>query len=124
MKIIRERQLKEHKELKREFTLIGEEQGNGFSFPCLQDGSPDKNDENYDCWKNNFKTCIERPDLYIDEGVQIIRWTYTEPALGLCSCGNEVELIDEYEGACECSKCGNWYNMFGQQLIDPVWWEE
>ena len=45
-------------------------------------------------------------------------------AHGTCECGNEVELYDEYYGACQCEKCGKWYNLFGQELNPPTYWEE
>ena len=45
------------------------------------------------------------------------------PALGLCSCGKEVVLESDYNGAVQC-ECGKWYNVFGQELIDPKYWED
>lgn len=123
MKIIKERQYKIHKEFRRDFTIVGEEQGNGYSFPCLPGGFPDINDENCEYWIKHFEYCINHPEEYIDEGVVVAEWNYEEPAIGLCSCGNEVELTDEYLGACQCNKCGQWYNIFGQKLIDPEFWE-
>lgn len=27
-------------------------------------------------------------------------------------------------GACQCPKCGKWYNIFGQALLDPEFWED
>jgi hypothetical protein len=27
-------------------------------------------------------------------------------------------------GACQCENCGQWYNIFGQELIDPEYWED
>lgn len=122
MNFIRERKRKEHKEFRREFTLIGEIEGNGYSFPCLQDGSPDTNDEHYDSWKTNFERCINSPEKYKDEGLVIVKRTYIEPAIIQCSCGNNVELIDRYLGACSCNKCGQWYNIYGQKLIDADLW--
>ena len=55
-----------------------------------------------------------RFDLFID---------YKEPAHGTCICGEEVSLWDQYYGACECPKCGRWYNLFGQELVAPEHWE-
>ena len=52
-------------------------------------------------------------------------FTITEPAVGRCSCGAEVILdTDDYMGAVECEECGQWYNLFGQALVDPEYWEE
>lgn len=51
-------------------------------------------------------------------------YSYTEPAEGRCSCGNIVHLTAQHLGACQCSKCGTWYNLFGQQLVAPEYWED
>ncbi len=40
--------------------------------------------------------------------------SYTEPAVGRCHCGAEVELYDPLDN--ECPKCHRWYNMSGQQV--------
>lgn len=37
---------------------------------------------------------------------------------------DEYELVNQYQGACPCPKCGQWYNLFGQELINPQYWEE
>ena len=37
-------------------------------------------------------------------------------------CGAEFYLQDEYLGACECPRCGQWFNLFGQELTDPRGW--
>ena len=35
-----------------------------------------------------------------------------------------VYLYDRYRAACQCPKCGRWYNLFGQELLPPEMWEE
>ena len=42
--------------------------------------------------------------------------------VGLCKCGQEVLLMDTYMGATDCPNCGQWYNVFGQELKDPDEW--
>ena len=37
-------------------------------------------------------------------------------------CSEEFYLQDEYRGACECPRCGQWFNLFGQELTDPRGW--
>ena len=54
--------------------------------------------------------------------------TYMNPAVGLCSCSKEVILVGEhaegiYGGTVQC-ECGRWYNLFGQELRDPKYWED
>lgn len=123
IKILSERTPKEHKELRREFQRIDEAEGTGYSFPCNSSGAVDTNDENYEYWKENFEYCISHPDEYEDCGVVCNSWEYIEPAKAKCSCGSEILLTDEYLGACKC-ECGQWYNLFGQSLLDPEYWEE
>ena len=41
----------------------------------------------------------------------------------LCD-NDDVELWDQYYGACQCPECGKWYNLFGQSLLPPDCWEE
>ena len=48
---------------------------------------------------------------------------YRTNAVAICHCGEQIELYDEYMGACECPNCGQWYNLFGQELNDPCEWE-
>lgn len=108
-----------HKELKREFQLIGAMDGAGFSFPCKADGTPDEKAEHYDCWIKNFHMCLEHPEKYEDQGVVPLQWSYMEPALAKCSCGREIHL----NGNSMCG-CGQWYNQWGQALLDPQYWGE
>ena len=119
VKIISERQSKQHIEWRREFQRIGESEGTGYSFPCDQGGVVDTNDANYDCWKENYEYCLSHPQEYEDLGAVCNSWYYTEPAVGKCSCGREVRL--QGDTVCEC---GQWYNQFGQALLDPEYWEE
>lgn len=93
----------------------------GYCFPANPDGTPalDKMCPeavvNYEsCLTDNRLTEVEfRKETH----------TYTEPAVGKCSCGNEVVLDSDYMGAVQC-ECGRWYNLFGQSLKDPKYWEE
>lgn len=109
-----------------EFTLVFalDEYGNGFAFPC-------------DGWSGkllpglaeeaiaNYEMCMAHPEKFVRFAeVEKNVWTYEEPGHGNCSCGEGVELWDQYMGACECPKCGKWYNLFGQELIHPKYWEE
>lgn len=74
----------------------------------------------------NYEDCINglRPG-YRDVGVRKMSHSWTANAIGICDiCGADVELYDGYMGACQCPKCGQWYNMAGQQLVPPEQWEE
>ncbi len=94
----------------------------GFAFPCDKDG---KLLPMEDCAKKNYEWCMEHPEEFEDWNEKC-HWvnSYTENAEGTCVCGNRVTLWDQYYGACECEKCGRWYNLFGQELKAPQYWEE
>ena len=99
-----------------------DEHGCGYSFPCDKDGKPKGLT---DCAMENYKRCLENPKEYsVFNEVRENRNKYKEPAHGTCHCGEEVYLTNQYYGACQCEKCGQWYNMFGQELLPPDQWEE
>jgi hypothetical protein len=50
-------------------------------------------------------------------------YSYTDPAVGKCHCGAEVTLSSRYMGAVQC-ECGQWYNIFGQELKEQKYWED
>lgn len=94
----------------------------GYSFDCNEDGSVlPMCSEAFD----NYADCIsgKHADL-VYKGVVDYSYTVTEPAVGKCACGAEVELTDQYYGACECPSCKRWHNLFGQELNPPDMWEE
>ena len=95
--------------------------GSGFSFPCDKDGNLLPMEE---CARENYNNCLAHPEKFeIFNKILKLERTYTEPAHGTCICGREVELWDQYMGACSC-ECGRWYNLFGQELISPEYWED
>lgn len=51
-------------------------------------------------------------------------YNITHPALFRCGCGEEFELYNQYMSACECPKCHQWVNLFGQALNNPNTWSE
>ena len=92
----------------------------GYGFDCDKDGNLLNMT---DCAMENYKRCMEHPESWEVWNKKIKNtWSYTEPAHGTCICGREVELWDQYRGACQC-ECGRWYNLFGQELLDPMYWE-
>lgn len=93
--------------------------GNGFAFPCDEEGNigdlPKEAARNY-AW------CKEHPEKFERFGfVETVVWSFTEPAHGECHCGARVDLVNQYMGACQCGYCGQWYNLFGQDLTPPPW---
>ena len=104
-----------------EYELIFYRDGTGgYGFPCDREGNVFPLE--HEAARENLKYCLEHPDEFERwNEVETIRHHYCVPAHGRCSCGREVELRDEYYGACSC-ECGRWYNMFGQELRHPKYW--
>ena len=99
------------------------DENGGFSFDADKDGNP-----MFSCKEAeaNYRYAMDHPEEFPYAFNKFNEYSrdYWEPAHGTCSCGNEVSLVNEYRGACQCSKCGRWYNLFGQMLKDPEYWEE
>ncbi len=94
---------------------------NGFGFPCSPDGEPMLNPAS----KENYDFCMAHPEKFVRYNKVVeYRRRYKENARGTCHCGEQVELYDEYMGACRCFNCGQWYNLFGQELAPPSQWGE
>ena len=93
----------------------------GFCFPANRDGTPAL-DKMCQDGITNYNNCLTDEHL---EGPEFTTRThsYYDPAIGKCSCGREVVLNADYYGATSC-ECGKWYNLFGQELLDPRYWEE
>ena len=76
--------------------------------------------------RKNYEELVNNKELleeYIDLGIQEVRRTYTEPAVGKCTCGSHVVLDGNYLGASECYQCGKWYSMNGEEFVHPSEWE-
>jgi hypothetical protein len=118
LKIIKERTPITIKEYYIEFNYKDDSEA-GFCFPATPSGAPD-----FACMAPeavaNYKACLADDRLTEGEFEAHIR-TYIEPATGICSCGKEIVLDCDHDGAVQC-ECGRWYNLFGQSLIDPKYW--
>lgn len=97
-----------------------DEKNAGYSFPCNESGETFELNE---CAKESLKFCQENSDKFDDPFVETRHYTYIEPAVGKCKCGREITLDGGYMGAVQC-ECGQWYNLFGQELIAPEYWKE
>lgn len=96
---------------------------NGYGFPCDENGNPAP-DMNPAALKN-LEWCREHPEKFVRFGEVVKhKHSYRENPSGTCRCGERIELWNEYYGACQCPKCGKWYNLFGQELNPPKDWEE
>lgn len=95
-----------------------------YSFPCDEKGNILSEQMNEGLMKS-YEWCISHKELFsLGNKIRKHEIHHRPTAYGICSCGETVELINEYMGACECQKCGKWYNMFGNELLPPSMWEE
>ncbi|WP_027406137.1 hypothetical protein [Anaerovibrio sp. RM50] len=96
----------------------------GYSFPCDENGKPDFDDMTEGAIKN-YHMCMDNPQKFGSYNKMRTRVRYFKPSsYGTCHCGNTVYFENEYMGACQCDKCGQWYNLFGQELLPPEQWGE
>ena len=121
MKIIKERTPVEVAIKCVEFNYLDDESA-GFSFPANDTGGVDI-DHMSDIAIDNYRWCISHSDEVSGPYYRTYKHTYTEPAVGKCSCGREIVLDTNFFGAVRCN-CDRWYNVFGQELVDPKYWEE
>ena len=98
----------------------------GFAFPCDENGKLIVNSNTNPAAIKNYHWCLENPDKFPYYFNHVTKRTHTwrEPNTGTCHCGQQMELVNEYMGACECPKCGQWYNLFGQELKNPSTWSD
>lgn len=105
----------------REFT---DEHGNGFSFYCNAQGEIDVA-AMPEMPRKSYEECMAHPERFAHYNAFMRREDpVMEPASGTCSCGERIELYNQYMGACQCPVCGSWYNLFGQSLLPPGSCEE
>ena len=120
IKIIKERTPETIVDYTIEF-LYKDDPNAGFMFPALPNGEPDFDNMPPEA-KANYEKCLTDDRLTEAEFLKGTR-TYWAPAIGKCICGRKVVLDADYQGAVRC-ECGKWYNLFGQELRDPQYWEE
>lgn len=125
LNIIRQRTTHTEVEYRIDFT---DADGCGFSFPCDEHGNIQFDDDNPElgrAQRDNYDYAMSHKERFTAEYAKFNTRKYTviDPAVGKCVCGEIVELYDQYQGACSCPKCGQWYNLFGQSLVDPEYWE-
>ena len=126
LNIIKPRTTHTEVEYRIEFT---DADGWGYSFPCDQHGNVQFDDHDAELGRvqrDNYDYAMSHKERFTKQYAEFTtrRYTVTDNALGKCVCGKTVELYDQYQGACSCPKCGQWYNLFGQELIDPEYWDD
>ena len=123
LKIIKEREPKESVTYSLEFDYR-DDSGGGFTFPCDASGSLKVNEMTKEAQANYYKCLLDDTKRFYEPYIKTHTHHWVEPAVGECVCGEEVVLENQYMGACQCPKCGQWYNIYGQSLIPPEYWED
>ena len=118
LKIVKERTPETIREYYIEFKYKDDPEA-GFCFPATCHGDPDFSHMTSEALAN-YEACLTDKRLAEGEFTKH-EWTYTNPAIGICSCGRDVVLDCGHSDAIQC-ECGRWYNCFGQSLIDPKYW--
>lgn len=95
---------------------------NGLCFPCDKDGNLLTTNE---AALENYEWARQHPEKYKRFAEIIEReTTYREENSGICNCGKRIELFNQYLGGCECPYCGQWWNVWGQELNNPSTWSD
>ncbi len=97
--------------------------GSGYSFPCDKDGRVLWESVSCpDIARKNLAVCKAHPERWTADSrdgrvVQIIR----RVRYGVCPyCGRRVY----FGGSSTECECGQWYNVFGQEIKPPENWED
>ena len=121
MKIIKERKTVTKPHYVKKY-VYNDTPSAGFMFDCDENGNVFPFKEK--AAEENYNECVAGTNGTYFAGVESYTNHYTEPAVGLCRCKEEVELRNEFCGACRCDKCGQWYNLQGSPILPPEQWEE
>jgi len=116
MKIIKQRERKTKVRYYLSFEW-NDTPGCGFNFDCDENGKVLTTDAN----NANYQKCISGEYDVIAEGIKKSEWSYTDPAIGKCSCGEEV-VLSSFTNTCD--KCDRDYNMQGDLLAHRSQWGE
>lgn len=98
---------------------FADEPGRGYWFESDDRGQVKEDDLTPEA-RANLHRCMTGQYDVVDQGVRTWRTQYTDPAVGRCVCGREVELFG-FTNTCEC---GIDYNMSGQALAPREQWGE
>ena len=119
LKIIKNREPEQIVEYYVEF-YYNEDRDGGFSFAANSEYEVDTETLTPE-GRANYERCLNDKSLIGPVNLKY-EHTYINPAVVKCSCGAEVILDGGYAGAVQC-ECGRWYNLSGQELLDPEYWE-
>ena len=96
----------------------------GYGFPCDKDGNIIwKKVPNPETAPLEIAYCKAHPKKWDGRNGEVVTVINRE-RYGICPhCGRRIDLCGAYMGALECA-CGQWYNLFGQEINPPEDWDE
>ena len=104
------------------YLLFYTDRSGGLAFPCDESGNllPGLQAPAI----RNYKYAISHPEKYpyLFNYIEKRTCRHRNPATGVCKCGERIELYNDYMGARECPNCGQWWNLFGEELNDVSTW--
>lgn len=97
----------------------------GLAFPCDENGHVDL-EKLHPAAQRNYVEAMAHPEFFPYAWNELEKRThsYRNPASGTCNCGERIYLRNKYLGACACPNCGQWWNMFGQELNPVETWSK
>jgi len=93
-------------------------QGFGFS---LKNGKPVFDHPSSEA---NYQWCLAHPDEVECMGESRDVYSLKLSAVGICECGQEIELTDDSCGCSLCPYCGRWHSPLGQEVAPPETWKD
>ena len=119
LKIIQHSEIKQSILFERLFSYDQSKFTFGFSFQCDESGHVDTSRVSNDSLNKCLSGFVDGTPIY-DLGIYKISNTYRQPAIGECSCGQEV-CLGGFTNSCDC---GRDYNSVGQELAPREFWGE
>ncbi len=96
----------------------------GYAFDCDENGN--LLDSVTEQARENYRLCLQKPEKYRYAFNKVEKTVYMDKieASGICNCGKRISLYNQDLGACECPYCGQWWNLFGQELKPRERWND
>lgn len=104
MKLLKQRSIEIKTVRYIDFDFDGDPQKGGYRFDADESFNPVFDPQFADTQRESYQRCESDPRYVRKEITEEVRITH--PAIRQCTCGNAVELVDQYMGACQCDKCG------------------
>ena len=114
-------------EVKSYLLTYEDDQGDGYAFPCNEEGHILWDDVySPETTRMSLAYCKAHQDRWTGRCGEVVTVVY-RIRYGICpACGRRVYFGGSgwaSSSRVECD-CGKWYNLFGEEIIPPKYWEE